>query len=292
MKRQGKLGLAVALTVLSILCMASVSWAQGTAVDAGTVSDLIGMLMSGKYIPAVGAFLIAAVTALRGLLGIWIPWFKSKAGGYVLGFGSAAVLYVAVAMQADQLSIGVLAAALGAGWAAAGGWNHLQDLLGWLTPPPPSKQQPVAVAPSSGPGAPLQAAIVLGVVAVCMVSGGLMMQACSGAKHAETAVIDCTGGTVPGVVANVLETLSDWSRDETAGGCRTTTGYDWSCVESRAIAKGEQVGGCAIAELVQTILGGTKATPVSDSWLARAALEDFRARAAGGATFRTPRGDL
>jgi hypothetical protein len=282
MKRQGKLGLAVALTVLSILGMASVSWAQGaTAVDAGTVSDLIGMLMSGKYIPAVGAFLIAAVTALRGLL-----------GGYVLGFGAAAVLYVAVAMQADQLSIGVLAAALGAGWAAAGGWNHLQDLLGWLTPPPPSKQQPVVVTPTSGPGAPLQAAIVLGVVAICMVSGGLMMQACSGAKHAETAVIDCTGGTVPGVVANVLETLSDWSRDETAGGCRTATGYDWGCVESKAIAKGEQVGGCAIAELVQTILGGTKATPVSDSWLARAALEDFRARAAGGATFHTPRGDL
>lgn len=138
----------------------------------------------------------------------------------------------------------------------------------------------------------IHSVVVLAFVA-CAVGGGLLGQtSCTQVRHAEAAIIDCTGGGTSGIVANVLSTLESWHRDEASGGCMTASGFDWNCVEQKALAKGEQIGGCAIAELVQSVIGGSKATPVDSSWLARAALEEFRARAAGGATFHTQAGDL
>ena len=73
-----------------------------------------------------------------------------------------------------------------------------------------------------------------------------------------------------------------------------------ACIKGKAIAKGVQVGGCALAELVQDVIGNSPGSTPStalaqsgagDGALARATLEDFRARIAGGAVFRFANGD-
>lgn len=122
----------VAVAALFVLVRAAHADATSSTDDGQQVVALIDMLMSGKYIPAVGVFLISVVAVARAGLGVWVPWFKTRSGGYVLGFGSAAVLYLGSSMQAGKLSPGIAFAALGAGWAAAGGWEHLGDLTSWL----------------------------------------------------------------------------------------------------------------------------------------------------------------
>ncbi len=283
MTRSRFLWMSAVSVMVAMLVLARQAHADAPPQDDGQqIVALIDLLMSGKYLPAVGGFLIAAVYVLRGGLGRWLPWFQTRPGKYVLGFGSAAVLYIGAAMQADRLTPGVFLAALGAGWAAAGGLEHFKDMTSWLANR--------SGGDANGAGPTILRGVTLG-CALAMLP--LLAQAsCTQAKHAEAAIIDCTGGGTQGLVGNILSTLDQWHQDEAHGGCLTSSGYDWNCIEQKAIAKGEQIGGCAIAELVQSVIGGTKATPVDSSWLARAALEEFRARAAGGATFHTATGDL
>lgn len=75
---------------------------------------------------------------------------------------------------------------------------------------------------------------------------------------------------------------------------------NWSSIEQQAIAAGETIGGCALAEVVQQFLAPpasavlpTRAAPNAESGLAaRAALEDFRTKHAAGATFHSRLGNL
>jgi len=67
---------------------------------------------------------------------------------------------------------------------------------------------------------------------------------------------------------------------------------NWSAIEDKAINAGETIGGCVLAQLVQDALGGVKATQTNNSWAAKGALEDFRARYANGAIFHTQKADL
>ena len=72
-------------------------------------------------------------------------------------------------------------------------------------------------------------------------------------------------------------------------------GGTWSDVEAQAIAAGKDLGGCALAEVVEEYLApprGRAAPPAESGRAARAALEDFRSRVAGGATFKTASGNL
>jgi hypothetical protein len=59
---------------------------------------------------------------------------------------------------------------------------------------------------------------------------------------------------------------------------------DWGVIEAQALAAGEQIGGCVLAELVNTYLTKRGATETPDATAAaRATLEDFRAKHLGGA---------
>jgi len=74
-----------------------------------------------------------------------------------------------------------------------------------------------------------------------------------------------------------------------------TSGGSWKDVETIAIANGKELGGCAIAAVVQHYLAppkGRAAPSIESGRQARAALEDFRVTYAGGATFHTRDGDL
>jgi hypothetical protein len=244
----------------------------------------LGLIMTGKWIPAVGAFLIAFVAAVRTIGATKIPWLKTKAGGIVLGFGSAALLYLGAAWQAGaDTTMGLFGAALAAGWAAAGGWEHISDLIAWLRPTPPAVPKAIADGLSPSGRTAIQAAIVVGGISVCIGLGGLLVQACAPVKNAGTVVIDCTKASAAQTAA-LLDQLKPLLSGERV---------DWAEVEGKAIEAGETIGGCVLAELVQGYLGGVKATPVGESWTARNALEDFRTHHANGATFHTQKyGDL
>ena len=74
-----------------------------------------------------------------------------------------------------------------------------------------------------------------------------------------------------------------------------TSSGSWKDVETSAITAGKDLGGCALAEVVQHYLAPPKgrAAPAGDQGrAARAALEDFRATQANGATFHTAAGNL
>jgi len=68
---------------------------------------------------------------------------------------------------------------------------------------------------------------------------------------------------------------------------------DWAAIYQRAKNAGKAIGGCALAEIVQSYLGNrTAPPPQADSWNAYNALERFRREEAGNATFKTSAGDI
>jgi len=99
----------------------------------------------------------------------------------------------------------------------------------------------------------------------------------------ENAVIDCTAQN-QGQIGSLLGEFKTLLSGKLP---------DWSAIYTRAAQAGKSIGGCALAELVQDYLGN-KATPppIGDSWTASSTLETFRAKEAGGATFKTDKGDL
>ena len=150
--------------------------------DANTFLQL---LTTGQYLPAVGIALIAVVAVARFTLAMRWPWFSTKVGGYVLGFGSATVLYVGAAWRDGAgMSVGLFAAALAAGWVAAGGWETLRDILGGLRTKAPPTSTVLVVA----------AALLLGVSSCRHVKG-------AGVRAAQ-GFVDCMQ---PSVVKTALE---------------------------------------------------------------------------------------
>lgn len=141
--------------------------------------------------------------------------------------------------------------------------------------PPMSKGFPRS--PPPGITGSLVAVLVLGLVAA-------PLSACNPTSPLHP-VVECTladQGKIAALVAQLLPLLQ--------GGTP-----DWATLERDAIAAGETIGGCALAQVIQGYLGpkaGVRAPDPLSGQLARATLEDFRARYAGGATFRTQAGDL
>lgn len=230
---------------------------------------LLEYLLNGRYLPAVGIALITIVSLARTGLAIRWPWFKTKLGGYALGFGTAAIAYIGEGLRTGHgVDVGLVGAALAAGWAASGGWEMVRDLIAyWRTPTAKTEVPKMTV-----------------------VSGLLIttLLACSSCKDlpppeaAAAAIVDCVRvdqGQVNAVLREMMPLVYGASPN-------------WKAVEERAIAAGVTIGGCALAELVQLYLGGRKAPQQADGWAAHDTLEHFRKSIAGGATFRTERGDL
>jgi hypothetical protein len=126
----------LASLVVALIFFASLTSIALAAVDVSdpgsTADELLGMLRSGRYLPAVGAVLVLLVTAVRrGLLKSWGP-AQTKLGGYLVGFGTAVALFVGVAFAASApVTAGLVLNALGAGLAASGGWEAFLDVLSY-----------------------------------------------------------------------------------------------------------------------------------------------------------------
>jgi hypothetical protein len=285
---------AALITALSGLFVMAMSWLADIAYAAsqpdsalpdsndaqGWVQALYEFVTKGAHVPAVGAFLVIVVWLLRlGATRIpWLgigAWFATTIGGYVLGFGTAALLDFGLALAAGGVfSWGLIGVAVGHGYASSGGWEHLRDVLGYLG------RKPVV-------GASAAASFAV----VCIAAS------CSGCPG--------SGITGDGVKKDAISCLEDNSGQMAALaaqlGCKFVGGVvsecdglsgDWGQIESAAERAGAQIGGCVLAELVQSFLSRPRATQVDQTWQARDALERFRTKLAHGATFKTPVGDL
>lgn len=276
----GTLGLTLAI-LHRLVHAQGVAVADPVATAAASTDALMTIVTS--YGPLWGGMAIgfgAASTALeRNKSTHWIAQGRTLAGiTAVVGLGIA----------------GLMAHFGGAAW---GGVLMTLVLGVFKLINPTTVTPPASSAPAKAPQAGIVALVAL---LAAIGAGGAALTSCGAAQRGGQAVIDCTGGNAPGIVATILSTLTEWNKDQADGGCRTDTGYDWGCVKSMAIDKGVQVGGCALAELVQDVIGSSTsstasstalASPGVDGVLARATLEDFRAKHAGGAVFHFATGD-
>jgi hypothetical protein len=118
-------------------------------------------------------------------------------------------------------------------------------------------------------------------LAVCAGASG-----CTPVHNVGNAVIDCLAADR----AKIDATLADLGTKTRPDGTR-----DWSAIEADAIAAGVEIGGCALAELVASILPPAPhaaASSSSDDIAARQTFEHFRSTRAGNATFKTRLGTL
>ena len=218
-----------------------------------------------SYLPLVGLALIAVSHVVSsGLATLW-PWFATRPGKYVVSFGAAALLALGEAFRTGAgLSPGLLTVALAAGWTASGGYEMLRDLIAWWR----DRSKP----PSGG-------------LTALLIAGAITTVTCTGCpsvieSRPVTAIVDCTKANRDKITALEVEMVAALS------------GAGWSGVKQRAIDAGLEIGGCALAEVIQSYLAQGKALAPTDTWQARNAFEEYRKNYAGGATFRTAEGDL
>ncbi len=258
------------LTLLALASVAHASTGDAAADPIGLMAQLYEFIRTGKGTMAAGVAALFVVWGLRSSLGAAWGWWKTPIGGYVLGFAVPSLLYFGTAAAGGgAFTLGLIGNALGAGWVAAGGWEHFRDAIErWRKPP---------VVPGMNMTAKAAATLAIFAVLVC---GG-----CSGNTFPSNAghdAINCTEGDLTDIVAlyQKLRPLLDGAS------------VDWKAIEDQVIGAGERIGGCVIAELVQEYLGGKKALTVGQSQPARATLEHFRATYAHGSVFHTAHGDL
>ena len=100
----------------------------------GTAKDVYDALKAGQWLIAFGLSLFFLVWGLRLLLMFMkVKWVGTKAGGFILAFGTSFALAIGTALVAGQpLSIGLFTAAAVIAWAAAGKNGHFNDVLDWM----------------------------------------------------------------------------------------------------------------------------------------------------------------
>lgn len=271
-------GFTLLFTAIGLIGKAHAGPPGGSVVSpddpGGLAMQIYQFMHDGHNIMAVGAGLMLLTYGLRfgatklpAPLG---PWFGGMLGGYVLGFGTAALAYVGPALVAGEgLSFGLFAQAIGTGFAASGKWEGLRDLWG--------KLHNGGAQPTMGI---VKKSAVVGLLLVIVVAS------CSGCPGPTPKpvqdIVDCSKTNSPEVIAMATECAAKptWSEKE-------------ACVVAALPKLGWDVGGCVLADLVQQYLttkGAAQNAPQSHE--AHDALEDYRAKYGHGATFHTKDGNL
>lgn len=141
--------LAIALPILLLPALAAAQ-AGTTPTDALTLAaQLYAFIRTGHGTAAAGVALLMVAWGLRSGLGAQWAFWKKPIGGYLLGFGLPAILYLGTALESNNpFTLTLLGNALAAGWVAAGQWEHLRDVLtalrGGSTPSSSSSSTPAA----------------------------------------------------------------------------------------------------------------------------------------------------
>lgn len=245
----GITAVVMAMTILGVISRANADVGGLPADPTGLFLQVYTFIKNGEHLPAVGAALVLFVWGLR-----WahtrIPWFgigdffKTKLGGYVLGFGTAMLLYLGTALAADQpWTFGLLMQALGTGFAASGKWEGLMDVLKGKNDP----GRPTAVARAG----------TIGVLLLMLLSPTLTgcVRGKQEVKKAGITVLDCTVAELrdlEGLVPSLLPLIGD--------------SPDWDVISAQLDEAGARVGTCVLASLIDRYLSSSRlATPTGSS---------------------------
>lgn len=209
-----------------------------------------------------------------------------------LAYGAITLQTVPViGVAARWLAVGKHAMAVAAaGMVAAAGYNALVAGGTWVAALIAaalagaglmhSTTQPVSTLPTAKV---VSIGVTAGLLAVFFATCFLAQPACGGKVTPATVIadiIDCSKAD-PTQLASLEKDL--YAKLDGAG--------TWQAAEQAAESAGIEVGGCALAEIVQQLLS-KKTTSTAQSWGGHDALETFRTHVAHGATFRTQYGDL
>ena len=252
----GVFATTMALTIVGIIGRANAQVVAAPPDDpTGLFFQLYRFIKDGSHLPAVGAGLMLFVWALR-----WVhtklpspvgPFFKTKLGGYLLGFGTALNVYLGTALIAGQpWTFGLVLQAVGTGFAASGSWEGLMDVL--------KNRKSVA-----------QNTTVALLLAVALLSP--LMTGCRPVKDEINKVggdvVDCTVGELVhlgGLVPTILPALGP--------------SPDWNVVGSQLEQAGSRVGVCVLAMLVDRWKSSLKLATPEGAVAADKALADFKAK--------------
>lgn len=205
----------------------------------GFFAQMYVFIKNGEHLPAVGAGLMLLVWLLRWghekLPAPVGPFFKTKLGGYVLGFGTALNIYLGTALIAHQpWTLGLLMQAIGTGFAASGKWEGLMDVL----------KKPPSVSSTVKAG-------TIGLLLIVLLAGCDPSQE---AKFAGKTTLDCTKGelaNLEGLIPTILPSVGDKP--------------DWKVISSQLEQAGGDVGLCVLASLIDRWTSNMRlATPEGD----------------------------
>lgn len=163
---------------------------------------------------------------------------------------------------------------------------------------------PVTTAPSSTATSSRGTSSSVALLAVLLLGGLAVTQlSCAKAKLTATTVattaghelVNCTGqaiGTTPALDLATLVAVANTVSAERSKCTPPGGSLSWPCVEADLIAEGKVLGGCTFVKLIASELAPGTTARMATGDRGRAALEDFRARVAGGAIYHTGGGDI
>lgn len=243
------LALATTFVIMSLTIIGFIGRAHAAGVvdlpDSPTsfFAQLYVFIKNGEHLPAVGAGLMLFTWFLR-----WAheklpapvgPFFQTKLGGYVLGFGTALNVYLGTALIAHQpWTFGLFLQAIGTGFAASGKWEGLMDVL----KKPPGVSSRLA---KSTTAVLLTALLISPVLTGCDWTKHEV-------KHAGDVTLDCTKGELANL-ENLAPTLLPLLVGEKP---------DWKVISAQLEQAGVNVGTCVLASLIDRYTSNLKlATP-------------------------------
>lgn len=106
---------------------------------------------------------------------------------------------------------------------------------------------------------------------------------CGAARNPGNVVIDCLAADR----AKIDTLIADLATRTRSDGTR-----DWNAIETDAVSAGVAIGGCALAEFIESLLHPSHVEASSDDTQARQTFEHFRSTQAPNATFKTRLGTL
>jgi len=227
--------------------------------DDDELLDVVEFSRTGKGRLVIAIAIVLLVRLLRRHAFRRVAWFGTTIGGYTAAFGTTMLLYASAALGADVVSLDVLADGVATGFAASGQHEAARD----------------AAAAVKRRAAVIGTALLVMLAAACPASGCAPAARVGGA--AGPALIDCIGAN-----QEAIQALGDELAELAKRG-------SWSAVFERAREAGKVIGGCALVETVRGFYAPAFAPMPAD---AHETLERFRAEVAGGALWRTVRGDV
>lgn len=192
--------LFLGIILVSLLGFSLLAHASAMPIVTPAVADpggLLGLLLAGHYLPAIGAGMVIFVGLARAGAGSFWPWLQTRLGGYVLAYVTSYALYLGTAWQAGApWDVHLLLTAFTAALAASGVLEHWKDILAALTG-------------SDSKAAKVNSAAVLALIILGVTSGLALGGAACGpkTKALESAVWDCSAPARADAVAAVTPTV-------------------------------------------------------------------------------------